>query len=162
MTTIELADAATGHIVCGSCAVADKPWTRMRGLLGRDRLEVDEGMLFSHTGSVHTYGMKFPIDVVFLDKGLTVLSFHAHVGKSRAVKHKGAAWTLELPAGSCHRRGITVGSHLVRRELEAVAEPEPETSAATGLRIERRSPSSVGAPLRTEPGGTRIRRSSGL
>ena len=117
MKLIELADAATGHTICGSCVVADKPWIRLRGLLGRDRLEADEGMLFSHTGSVHTYGMKFPIDVVFLDKGLTVLSVHAHVGKSRAVKHRGAAWTLELPAGSSHRRELTVGTHLVRREV---------------------------------------------
>lgn len=119
----------------------------MRGLLGRSGLEVEEGMLFSHTASVHTYGMRFPIDVVFLDKDLTVLSFHAHVGKSRAVKHRGAAWTLELPAGSCHRRGITVGSRLLRRETRAT---ELVVASVNGLRVERRSPTSVGAALRTE------------
>lgn len=162
MRTIELADAATGHTVCRSCAVADKPWLRVRGLLGRDGLEVDEGMLFSHTGSVHTYGMKFPIDVVFLDKGLTVLSFHSHVGRSRAVKHRGAAWTLELPAGSCHRRGITIGMHLVRRELQKDVVEAPEPGVPTTPRLERRSPTSVGAPLRTESRGPKIRRSSGL
>jgi len=158
--TIELADAATGRTVCRSCSVADRPWSRLRGLLGRDRLEVDEGMLFSHTGSVHTYGMRFPIDVVFLAKDLTVLSAHAHVGRSRTVKHRGAAWTLELPAGSCHRRGITVGKHLVRRAVPAAA--DLEQASGGDLRSERRSPSSVGARLRTEAGGARVRRSSGL
>ena len=149
MNTIELANAATGHIVCGRCAVADKPWIRLRGLLGREKLEPDEGMLFSHTGSVHTYGMRFPIDVVFLDKGLTVLSVHAHVGKSQAVKHRGASWTLELPAGSSHRRELVVGTHLVRREARdegARASDLPEVPE-----VERRSVASVGASLRREP-----------
>jgi uncharacterized membrane protein (UPF0127 family) len=158
--TIELADAATGNTVCGRCVVADKPWIRLRGLLGREKLDADEGMLFSHTGSVHTYGMKFPIDVVFLDKGLTVLSVHAHVGKSRAVKHRGAAWTLELPAGSSHRRQLTVGTHLVRREARA---PQAQEGHVTEREVERRSPASVGAALRRESArSTRIRRSTGL
>ncbi|MFN8223860.1 MAG: DUF192 domain-containing protein [Gaiellales bacterium] len=145
MKTIELADAATGLTVCGRCEVADKPWVRLRGLLGRDLLEPEQGMLFSHTSSVHTYGMKFPIDVVFLDQGLTVLSAHAHVSKGRAVKHKGASWTLELPAGTVHRRQVTVGMHLVRRDASQEAEPEQPSDW-----VERRSPTSVGARLRRE------------
>jgi len=157
--TIELADAATGHTVCGRCGVADKPWIRLRGLLGREKLDADEGMLFSHTGSVHTYGMKFPIDVVFLDKGLTVLSVHPHVGRSRAVKHRGASWTLELPAGSSHRRKLSVGTHLVRRE---VREPEVQSRVASEPQVERRSAASVGAALRQESArSARVRRSTG-
>jgi uncharacterized membrane protein (UPF0127 family) len=158
--TIELADAATGHTVCGRCTVADKPWVRLRGLLGREKLDADEGMLFSRTSSVHTYGMKFPIDVVFLDKGLTVLAVHAHVGKSRAVKHRGAAWTLELPAGSSHRRLLAVGTHLVRRAVRDTEAPEAGTPEPE---VERRSPDSVGAALRNESArSARVRRSTGL
>lgn len=158
---IELADAATGQTVCGRCTVADRPWIRLRGLLGRDLLEPDEGMLFSHTGSVHTYGMKFPIDVVFLDKGLTVLSVHSHVGKSRAVKHKGASWTLELPAGAARRRQVVVGTHLVRRDMQAAADDEGEVQGDPDGWVERRSPTSVGAPLRREPKrAARVRRTN--
>ena len=63
-----------GAQLCARCTVADRPWTRMRGLLGRTGLPEGEGMLFPRTGSVHTMFMRFPIDVVFLDRELTVLS----------------------------------------------------------------------------------------
>src|SRR5437667_363339 len=45
----------------------------MRGLLGRDRLEPGEGLLLRPASAVHTFFMRFPIDAVFLDRGLVVL-----------------------------------------------------------------------------------------
>ena len=109
MRVVELANARTGETVCARCELAIRPWTRMRGLLGRDALAPDAGMLFSRTGSVHTYRMRFPIDVVFLDDELTVLSVNAHVGRGRTAKGRGASWTLELPAGAALAAGITPG-----------------------------------------------------
>jgi hypothetical protein len=98
-----------GAQLCAGCTVADRPWTRMRGLLGRTGLPEGEGMLFPRTGSVHTMFMRFPIDVVFLDRELTVLSVKPGVQPWRAVKQKGAKWTLELAAGEAARVGIEPG-----------------------------------------------------
>ena len=98
-----------GAQLCGRCAVADRPWTRLRGLLGRSGLPQDEGMLFSHTGSIHTMFMRFPIDVVFLDADLRVLSVRGSVPAWRAVKERGARTTLELAAGEAGRVGIEPG-----------------------------------------------------
>jgi uncharacterized membrane protein (UPF0127 family) len=81
----------------------------MRGLLGRRNLPQGEGMLFPRTGSVHTMFMRFPIDVVFLDGELTVLSVKPGVPPWKAVKQKGAKWTLELAAGEAARVGIEPG-----------------------------------------------------
>lgn len=86
----------------------------MRGLLGRSGLGAGEGMLFPHTGSVHTMFMRFPIDVVFLDAELRVLSVREAVPAWRAVKERGAKWTLELGAGEAARAGIEPGAVLVR------------------------------------------------
>jgi uncharacterized membrane protein (UPF0127 family) len=101
-----------GAQLCARCTVADRPWTRMRGLLGRTGLPEGEGMLFPRTGSVHTMFMRFPIDVVFLDRALTVLSVKPGVQPWRAVKQKGAKWTLELaaakPDGTTTAKGIAV------------------------------------------------------
>ena len=56
------------RVVCERCLVADSPWSRMRGLLGRRGLESGEGLLLRPTGSVHTFFMRFPIDAVFLSR----------------------------------------------------------------------------------------------
>ncbi len=87
----------------------------MRGLLGRSGLEAGEGMLFPRTGSVHTMFMRFPIDVVFLDAELRVLSVREAVPAWHAVKERGAKWTLELAAGEAANNGIAPGTVLARQ-----------------------------------------------
>ncbi len=86
----------------------------MRGLLGRSGLPEGEGMLFPRTGSVHTMFMRFPIDVVFLDAEMRVLSVREAVPAWRTVKQRGAKATLELTAGEAARVGIAPGDRLVR------------------------------------------------
>lgn len=88
----------------------------MRGLLGRRGLEPGHGMLFSHTSSVHTFFMRFPIDVVFLDRELKVIAVSAAVAPWKTAKGKGAKWTLELAAGEAARLGLEPGTRLVRVE----------------------------------------------
>ena len=58
---------------------------RMKGLLGRDGLPEGEVYVFPQCGSVHTFGMRFAIDVVFLDKKGCVLSIHENVCPGRMV-----------------------------------------------------------------------------
>src|SRR5690606_32442088 len=54
---------------------ADRPWSRMRGLLGRARLAdgARQALWLVPCGSVHTAGMGYPLDIVFLDRGGRVL-----------------------------------------------------------------------------------------
>jgi len=108
-----------GRIVCARCSVANRPWTRLRGLLGRSGLAADEGMLFPATGSIHTMFMRFPIDVVFLDAELQVLSVRTAVPAWRAAGQRGAKATLELAAGAAARSNIAPGDRLVRAEAPA-------------------------------------------
>lgn len=54
--------------VMSRCYLAIGFFERLRGLLGRGSLDANEGMFFENTNSVHMWGMRFPIDIVFLKK----------------------------------------------------------------------------------------------
>ena len=101
-----------GAVVCERTSVADSPFTRLKGLLGRDGLEAGEGLLLRPASSVHTCFMRFPIDVVFLDRELVVLGIADGLAPWKAAGKRGAKAALELPAGEAARRGLAVGDRL--------------------------------------------------
>ena len=101
-----------GKPVCEACVLATSPFPRMRGLLGRRNLASEEGILLRPAGSVHTFFMRFPIDVVFLDRELHVLRVAADVKPWRAVAQRGARAVLELRSGEAKRRGVAEGTAL--------------------------------------------------
>jgi uncharacterized membrane protein (UPF0127 family) len=105
-----------GRVVCPSCVVADTALSRLRGLLGRRGLPAGEGLLLRPSPSIHTFFMRFPIDVVFLDRELRVLRVADAVKPWRAVACRGARAVLELAAGEASARGIAVGERLSLRD----------------------------------------------
>jgi uncharacterized membrane protein (UPF0127 family) len=104
--------ASDGRVVCERCAIADSFVTRLRGLLGRGELPRDEGVLINPSSSIHTWFMRFPIDVVFLDRDLRVVRVAADVRPWRLRWGKGARQVLELAAGEAAARGISGGDRL--------------------------------------------------
>ena len=106
---IELAD---GTGVCERCTVAVRAPARMRGLLGRSSLPPGEGVYLRPCNSVHTFFLRFPFDVVFLDRDLRVVSVAADVRPWRVRMQRGAKAAIELAAGEAARRGVTAGAQL--------------------------------------------------
>jgi uncharacterized membrane protein (UPF0127 family) len=102
---------AGGRVVCERCLVAASPLARMRGLLGRRSLAPGEGLLLRPASSVHTFFMRFPIDVVFVSAAGEVLKI-AGLPPWRTAAARGAKAVVELPAGEADRRGIRVGISL--------------------------------------------------
>lgn len=102
-----------GKIVCERCVLADTALARMKGLLGRRQLANDEGILLRPASSVHMAFMRFPIDAVFLDKGLRVVKITSDLRPWRAAGNRGAKAVLEFSAGEARRRGLSVGDRLV-------------------------------------------------
>jgi uncharacterized membrane protein (UPF0127 family) len=80
-------------------AVATSFRSRLRGLAWRDRSQVPSGLLIPRCSSVHTFGMRFELDVYFLDRGGCVLSVRRRVPPRRFLWCRGAAAVLEIPAG---------------------------------------------------------------
>jgi len=101
-----------GELVCERCEVADRPLSRLRGLLGRNRLEPGAGLLLEPCNSVHTLFMRFPVDAVFLDAERRVLRVRHRMGPWRAAGARGARAVLELAAGEAERCGVAPGERL--------------------------------------------------
>jgi uncharacterized membrane protein (UPF0127 family) len=72
---------------------------RLLGLSGIERGEAGGGLLIPRCASVHTFGMRFALDVFFLDGAGEVLAVRRAVPPRRIVWHRGAAAVLEIPAG---------------------------------------------------------------
>ena len=105
-------DRERGTVVCERCVVADRPLARLRGLLGRRELPAGEGLLIRPAGAVHTSFMRFAIDVVFLDRELTVVGVVDGLEPWRAAGRRGARAVLELAAGERATRAISPGDRL--------------------------------------------------
>ena len=78
--------------------VATTRRARLLGLAHLDREAAGPGLLLPGCRSVHTFGMRFFIDVVFLDAGCGVLERHDAVGPRRILICRGAHAVAELPA----------------------------------------------------------------
>jgi uncharacterized protein len=89
----------------------------MRGLLGRKALEPGEGLLIRPAPSIHTFFMRFPIDVMFLSRDGEVLKIAEQVGPWRMRSCRGALAVLELTAGDAARRGIAVGDQIATADV---------------------------------------------
>ena len=102
-----------GGVVCARCVLADRPWSRLRGLLGRRSLGPNEGLLLRPVGSIHTMFMRFRIDVVFLDRDHAVVKVVHGLRPWRFAGARRAKAVLELPAGAAGRARFAVGETLV-------------------------------------------------
>ena len=101
-----------GAVVCDVCLIAESPWLRMKGLLGRSDLPVGEGILLRPASSIHMAFMRFPIDAVFLARDLTVLKVVRDLAPWRMASKRRAHAVLELPAGACALSGVREGDRL--------------------------------------------------
>ena len=91
-------------------SMADGFWTRFRGLMLRKSLEPGEGLLLWRCASIHCFFMRFPIDVIYLDRDLTVIGVET-VRPWRIGGHfRHARHVLELEAGrgALLKPGMTV------------------------------------------------------
>ena len=92
--------------------VADSGPKRNKGLLGRDGLAPGEGLWIVPCESVHTFFMRFPIDLVYLDRNTTVKKVRHAVGAWRLSACLSAHSILELPAGTVRNTQTRPGDTL--------------------------------------------------
>lgn len=100
------------RVVCERCELADAPWPRIRGLIGRPRLSPGQGLMIRPAFAIHTLFMGFPIDAVFLDSELRVVRVCKGLPPWRAAAARGARAVLELAAGESDRAGLAAGERL--------------------------------------------------
>ncbi len=80
---------------------ADRPWSRLRGLLGRAplRAAAAQALWLVPCAGVHTFGMSYPLDIVFLDRDNRVIDCCENLRPWRARQCHGARHTVELAPG---------------------------------------------------------------
>jgi len=112
----ELVDAESGRLLVPRLEIAVDSATRKKGLLGRDGLPDGTALVIAPTNAVHTFFMRFPIDIVFVARDGTVVKVSRAVPAWRmAAAWKGYA-VVELAAGGAEFCHLTVGRRVsVRR-----------------------------------------------
>lgn len=91
---------------------ADTFLLRAFGLLFRKPLGMGEALHLEPCNAVHTIGMRYAIDLVFLTRDFTIASVRSHVGRFRMCRFGRADSVLELRAGEAHRLGLKPGIQL--------------------------------------------------
>ena len=97
-------------LVCGRLTIATGFLQRFRGWLGLREAPESGGLLFRKCSSIHTFGMRFPIDAVFLDESECIIRIET-LGPRRIRREPNAVSVLELRAGGAKRASI--GTRLV-------------------------------------------------
>lgn len=112
LAKLRVANQTKGRILADRADIAGTSAKRRTGLLKHSELRPGEGLWIAPCESVHTFGMKFPIDVLFLNKKKQVLKARPDMVKGRIAFSLRAYSVLELPAGTLAQTGTVAGDQL--------------------------------------------------
>lgn len=115
---MRILDATRGSVLGERIRVADGVWSRFVGLLGSASLAPGDGLLLYPSQGVHTLGMLFSIDVVFLSHDLQVVGLRERLRPFWMTSlNWNATSVLELPVGTIRECRIEVGDQLAMEPL---------------------------------------------
>jgi uncharacterized protein len=107
-----LVDRVSGAILVPRLEATETRGEATRGLLGRDGLLPDQGLLIRDCRSIHMFFMRFAIDVVFLDSEMRICKIVEELRPWRLAWALLGKHALELPAGAIRRIGMRVGQEV--------------------------------------------------
>ncbi len=112
MAKLRVKNLTRGTELADRALIADTSAARRTGLLKHTHLDPGEGLWIVPCEGVHTFRMKFVIDVLFLDKKRRVKKIRPNMDRRRIAMSLTAHSTLELPAGMIATTGTQVGDQL--------------------------------------------------
>lgn len=110
--TCSLVNERTGSVVASVLEAAVESKARNRGLLGRDHLPETHALVLAPCSSVHTFFMRFPIDIAFVARDGRVLKVVERLGAWRIAASLRAFATIEFAAGVLGRDALAAGDRL--------------------------------------------------
>jgi uncharacterized membrane protein (UPF0127 family) len=119
LAKLRVANQTKGRVLADRADIADTSAKRRTGLLKHKSLEPGEGLWIAPCEGVHTFGMKFPIDVIFLSRKKQVLKTRPAMVKRRIAFSLRAYSVLELPAGTLAETGTVAGDQLEFEKYDA-------------------------------------------
>jgi len=113
MRLLRVVNQRGGKVLGDRILHADSWLARLRGLLGRPEPRPGEGLMLTPCRSVHMFGMRYPIDVAFLDRdGVVVATYPGLRPGAGTSWHRRARHALELSSGALAASGTSVGDRL--------------------------------------------------
>lgn len=123
-TYVKVQSLTNQALIADKCFVANRFFDRLRGLIGKRKLEPGEAMFFPKCNDIHMWFMSMPIDVVFLRAEKSPRADGTRVFTISSVRENARPWkvlplrdgnaseTLELEAGAVRRHGLRAGDEL--------------------------------------------------
>lgn len=131
MKMVWVTNATRGAVLAENALAGESFWVRLRGLLGKRALLPGQGLLMAPCRAVHTFGMRFPIDVVYITQERRVIRVATTMPPNRCGPWvKGSYYVLELPAGTVARTGTVVGDRI---EMALAEDVEASVGAVPGV-----------------------------
>jgi uncharacterized membrane protein (UPF0127 family) len=107
---LRLVNMDNGEMIAEFIEPAETFFTRLKGLMFREELSNDGGLYLHPCKSIHTFFMKFPIDVLYLDKEWKIVGMEEQLEPGKMGGHfKGVASVIELASGSIEKNDIQEG-----------------------------------------------------
>ena len=101
MKYLRIVNRTRNRVLGSRVGLADEWWLRARGFMGRPQPGPGEGLLLSPCRAVHMHGMKYPLDVIFVDRqGRVTATYPDLMPGRRTAWHGEARYALEVPAGT--------------------------------------------------------------
>jgi len=102
-----------GREIAEKVEVADSFFSRLKGLLRRENLDFNEGLLLTPCNQIHTLGMKFVIDAVFISKSGEIVFIKENMQPGNVSEKVSQAYqVLELKSGAVNDNDIEIGNKI--------------------------------------------------
>ena len=115
ISAMTMENQRTGKRLADNVREASNPLSRSVGLLGKKTLPDGEALLIRPCWSIHTWFMRFALDVIFLDREDRVVKVALNMGPWRMAVAKGAHSVIEMKAGSIAEGDLAPGDQLILR-----------------------------------------------
>lgn len=104
---MKIYNSTQNNLIADEVKVAENFFTRSVGLLSRKSLSENEGLIIKPCCSIHTLFMKFPIDVIFVNKKNKIVALYENVKPWRILPiHPTSHYVVELPANTITTQNV--------------------------------------------------------
>ncbi|TYQ12646.1 UNVERIFIED_CONTAM: hypothetical protein Cloal_3674 [Acetivibrio alkalicellulosi] len=118
---MELLNKENGEHICTSLKTAYTFCSRLKGLMFTKDLPKGHGLHIKPCNSIHTFFMKYPLDVIYLDGNDKIVALDQNVLPGRIGKyHKNAVSVVELPVGTIKKAKVEVGQFIIIKKEELI------------------------------------------
>lgn len=110
---MKICNQTSNQIICQNASIANTVLSRMIGLLLKKSFQNTDGLLLMPCSQIHSIGMKFNFDAVYLDKDYKIIATYNNVEKNRILPYNNLVKSvLELPEGAIQANKLEIGDVL--------------------------------------------------